>query len=557
MECSSVDNNLNKFLSNDNQVVNDQFTRRRTAHNHFKSTHYQNLKEINQLEHNDRFKFDKVGHQLDNISNEWITQFNHSNHSPIERVNSQFNNNWSNEFIRSNEFKMSSSSPSTSSFKQNYVNFNHPYQYDRNLNILNDYSQLNEKSNWDKQFDQFNNHQPVDIQPSSPNDDLAKTAADLIDTVQPHKLEKFKNSNFFSLMNGLATGKTQLDQDQFVDNNISDWSTSFIDSQQTNQHAHHNQQIQQTQTSQNQQFNPSILNAPPPYHKLFGMFDSPSPTSATNKESLQDGSLEQGSGSATGVRGPQEIEWDNFTTTLDSLDSTNSQYLTSNHVSSAHSDLNHSLQNPKQWYQLGMSQQENENEHEAIPALLKAVELDDKFENAWLALSISYTNESNKVEAINAIKKWLIAKKINLNSIDYSDKDHFHLIQILCQMIRDNINQDQIQPDLQVALGVLFSLNEEYDKSDWLLLNRLGATLSNSGKCQSSLEYYYRALELHPTYVRAKFNLGIALMNIRDFEEAIQQILSAVDIQSQGNQADKSSQFNNNMWDTLKNCLLQ
>jgi peroxin-5 len=38
---------------------------------------------------------------------------------------------------------------------------------------------------------------------------------------------------------------------------------------------------------------------------------------------------------------------------------------------------------------------------------------------------------------------------------------------------------------------------------DWLLYNRLGATLANGGKSQDALAYYYRALELHPNFVRA------------------------------------------------------
>lgn len=367
----------------------------------------------------------------------------------------RIDNNWSKEFIYSNP------STSTSTNKSNYVNSIPSYQFNRNSSNFND---VNENINWDKQFKQFDNQDIINKQPTtettttSPNDELAKTAANLINTVEPHKLDKFKNSNFFSLINDLATGKTHLDQNQFVNNNNNDWSNSFLNDQSSNEHIHHT--------------HPSILNAPSPYNKLFGMFDSPSPTITTNDNSLQNGDLEQGDGTATGVRGPQDFEWENFQFTLDSLDDNNFESNQQNPYSftqstsnTAENNVKDQPYNAKYWYQLGISQQENESELQAIPALLKAVELDDKFEDAWLALSISYTNESDKPQAINSINKWLIAKqKADLQG-DYANKNSNQLTEILCEMVRQNINENDIQPDLQVALGVLFSLNEEYDKS--------------------------------------------------------------------------------------------
>ena len=42
------------------------------------------------------------------------------------------------------------------------------------------------------------------------------------------------------------------------------------------------------------------------------------------------------------------------------------------------------------------------------------------------------------------------------------------------------------------------------DVQDCALYNRVGATLANSGKAESALEYYDRALELNPVYIRAR-----------------------------------------------------
>lgn len=53
------------------------------------------------------------------------------------------------------------------------------------------------------------------------------------------------------------------------------------------------------------------------------------------------------------------------------------------------------------------------------------------------------------------------------------------------------------------------------------LYNRVGATLANNGRAQEALDYYYRALELNPSYIRARFNLGISCINLKVWLEPI------------------------------------
>jgi len=69
------------------------------------------------------------------------------------------------------------------------------------------------------------------------------------------------------------------------------------------------------------------------------------------------------------------------------------------------------------------------------------------------------------------------------------------------------------------------------DDQDWLLYNRLGATLANSGRSNEAISYYHKALSLHPSFVRALFNLGISYINLAQYPLAAQHIISAIRLQ--------------------------
>ena len=59
------------------------------------------------------------------------------------------------------------------------------------------------------------------------------------------------------------------------------------------------------------------------------------------------------------------------------------------------------------WYELGVKQQENEQERKAIQALRRAAALDPAHLPTWLALAVSYTNDSDRTETCLAVNEWV------------------------------------------------------------------------------------------------------------------------------------------------------
>ncbi|KDR75203.1 hypothetical protein GALMADRAFT_249168 [Galerina marginata CBS 339.88] len=238
------------------------------------------------------------------------------------------------------------------------------------------------------------------------------------------------------------------------------------------------------------------------------------------------------------------------------------------------------------WYELGVKQQENEREHKALQALQRAVELDPTHLPSWLALAVSYTNDSNRQGAYDAVYEWVSrnakyeqavaqfrAQNADSGRMTLAEK-YSRLIQCLITMARSDVTGD-IDADIQIALAVLLNTNEEYEKAqdcfrtalavrpdDWLLYNRVGATMANSGRAEEALSYYYRALELNPGYIRARFNLGISCINLRRYEEAAQHILDALVLQDSDGVRDnaepneKRGVVSTALWDSLKTTCL-
>jgi len=123
--------------------------------------------------------------------------------------------------------------------------------------------------------------------------------------------------------------------------------------------------------------------------------------------------------------------------------------------------------NAQAWYELGVKQQENEREKEAIQALRRAIEHDPGLSDAWLALAVSYTNESEPAEAYDAIEHWILGNERYRRAIGTGQSRNAEsltarqrcnkLINTIMGIIRGN---PEVDADTQIALAVLLNTIE-------------------------------------------------------------------------------------------------
>jgi peroxin-5 len=103
---------------------------------------------------------------------------------------------------------------------------------------------------------------------------------------------------------------------------------------------------------------------------------------------------------------------------------------------------------------------------------------------------------------------------------------------------------------------------------DYLLWNRLGATLANSGHPEEAIDAYRKALEIRPTFTRAIYNLGVSCLNVHCYHEAAEHLLAGLalhkrkgnnryanngpDSSGEGEADDGSA----NLWNTLRRAFI-
>ncbi|KEY65666.1 hypothetical protein S7711_08737 [Stachybotrys chartarum IBT 7711] len=222
-------------------------------------------------------------------------------------------------------------------------------------------------------------------------------------------------------------------------------------------------------------------------------------------------------------------------------------------------------QNPEHveaWVYLGSAQAQNEKETAAIRALEQALKLDPNNLDALMSLAVSYTNEGYDSTAYRTLERWLSVKYPRIldpkdlhpaTEVGFTDRQRLHeaVTNMFIQAAQLTPDGENMDPDVQVGLGVLFYGAEEYDKAVdcfqsalhstelgvsnrkeqlHLLWNRLGATLANSGRSEEAIAAYEQALSLSPNFVRARYNLGVSCINISCHQEAASHFLAALEM---------------------------
>ncbi|KAM9439890.1 PEX5-related protein isoform 1-T1 [Clarias gariepinus] len=226
------------------------------------------------------------------------------------------------------------------------------------------------------------------------------------------------------------------------------------------------------------------------------------------------------------------------------------------------------LQDPQDseaWQVLGTTQAENENEQAAIVCLQRCLELHPNDLSALMALAVSLTNAGRQQEACEALHRWIthnptythllqersaldgspLPQRRGSNISPVPTLGCSQLVEVL-ELYQEAVQQNPgcVDPDLQTGLGVLFNLSSEFDKAvdafnaalsvrpeDYLLWNRLGATLANGDRSEEAVEAYTRALELQPGFIRSRYNLGISCINLGAHREAVSNFLTALNQQ--------------------------
>lgn len=181
------------------------------------------------------------------------------------------------------------------------------------------------------------------------------------------------------------------------------------------------------------------------------------------------------------------------------------------------------------WVALGQAQAQNEKESPAIRALEQAVKLDPSNLEALMGLAVSYTNEGYDTLAYRTLERWVASKYPQLGvpprgmeaeeEMGFTDRHILHekVTNYFLEAAQLNPEGGDVDVDVQVGLGVLFYGSEDYDKAVDCFTAALNSHQHGSMK---------REGEEHLLWNR----LGATLANSSRSEEAIEAYSRALEL---------------------------
>ncbi|KAK6104399.1 TPR repeat family protein [Brugia pahangi] len=221
------------------------------------------------------------------------------------------------------------------------------------------------------------------------------------------------------------------------------------------------------------------------------------------------------------------------------------------------------------WFLLGKCQTENENDKQAIAAYKKALDLKPEQKKIHLALATVYINEYMELEALEVLKQWIMSY-LDGNSIPLEFKTapssltedltiRTQQVEELIQKVLSNMETAD-EATLHNALSLVYNIKGDYNRAaeevelalvyspkDYVLWNRLGATLANGKRAAEAIAAYREALKICPNYTRARCNLGIACIQLQNYKEAIEHFITALQLQQS-----YSSILSSTIWTPLR-----
>ena len=210
------------------------------------------------------------------------------------------------------------------------------------------------------------------------------------------------------------------------------------------------------------------------------------------------------------------------------------------------------------WLKLGVVQAQNEKELNSISALERCLKLDPQNLEAMKNLAISYINEGYVMSALGILNTWIETKYPDISmslKLEGFSMEHDTTsiggedpIDIRGKILRKfQALKEQVtasDPDIELSMGLLYYSRDDFSSAslhfrealrenptDYLMWNRLGASLANSGKPEEAIKAYQKAIQLRPSLVRVRYNLAVACMSIGCYKEAAENLLATLSMQ--------------------------